>query len=139
MQQDKVTIQPIEKAGSVIDTTVAAADITEGDVVLRVPEDLVVTLNRWATLWDHSQTLPSMTDPTTCNHGLLAATQTSPGSGLLFSTARPLARQIPSCIITGLDARVVGRPSTQQRATRCTSINVALIAFNPAVYLRMRR
>ncbi len=41
-------LQPVHRAGYVIDTTVAATDLREGDVILRVPEHLVVTLNRCA-------------------------------------------------------------------------------------------
>lgn len=46
VDQSRITTQPVHRAGYVIDTTVAAMDLREGDVILRVPEDLVVTLNR---------------------------------------------------------------------------------------------
>jgi hypothetical protein len=42
-----VTTHPVDHGGYVIDSTVAARSIREGEVILRVPEHLVVTLNRW--------------------------------------------------------------------------------------------
>ena len=42
-----MTTHPVDHGGYVIDSTVAARDIKDGEVILRVPEHLVVTLNRW--------------------------------------------------------------------------------------------
>ena len=44
VQQDAVTTHPVDHGGYVIDSTVAARDIKEGETVLRVPDHLVVTL-----------------------------------------------------------------------------------------------
>lgn len=44
VDQTKISTLPVTRAGYIIDTIVAAADISEGDVILRVPNDLIVTL-----------------------------------------------------------------------------------------------
>ncbi len=46
MQQDLATTRPVTVDGNVIDSTVAARDAKAGETVLRIPEHLVVTLNR---------------------------------------------------------------------------------------------
>jgi hypothetical protein len=46
VDQTKISTLPVTRAGYIIDTIVAAADISEGDVILRVPNDLIVTLKR---------------------------------------------------------------------------------------------
>lgn len=48
VQQDKITTHPVDMGGYLIDSTVAATDLKEGDRILHVPEGLVVTLNRYA-------------------------------------------------------------------------------------------
>lgn len=46
VQQDAVTTHPVDHGGYVIDSTVAARHLKEGEVILRVPDHLVVTLSR---------------------------------------------------------------------------------------------
>ena len=41
-----VSVQTVERAGNHIDMTVAARTLEAGQVALRIPEHLVVTLNR---------------------------------------------------------------------------------------------
>ncbi len=48
VQQDKITTHPVDMGGYLIDSTVAATNLKEGDKILQVPEGLVVTLNRFA-------------------------------------------------------------------------------------------
>jgi hypothetical protein len=47
----KLGIETLERGGELIDASVAVEDLQPGDVALRIPESLVVTLNRcgWAT------------------------------------------------------------------------------------------
>ncbi len=46
MQNEKVTLQTVEREGTAVDITVAAARIEAGEVIMRVPGNLVVTLDR---------------------------------------------------------------------------------------------
>eukprot|EP00891_Asterochloris_glomerata_P000308 jgi/Astpho2/308/fgenesh1_pg.00010_%23_65_t len=44
MPEQKVTVQSTERAGQQIDLTVAAQDVQEGEMLLRMPEHLIITL-----------------------------------------------------------------------------------------------
>ena len=61
VQQDCVTTRPVDMGGYVIDSTVAARDVKEGETLLRVPDHLVVTLNRSVQL--RMSTFPSASMP----------------------------------------------------------------------------